>query len=75
MEVSIERNVGWLLDKVACFSHDRNAQLNLISKFEMTVREDSLREASKLLLDHKHESTTDELIDMLNELADKAEDA
>lgn len=75
MEVSIERNVGWLIDRITCFSHDREAQLKLVAKFERTVREDSLREASKLLLDHKHESTTDELIDMLDELADKAEEA
>lgn len=75
MGIAIKRDMGWFLDKIAIFGHDREAQLKLMEKFERTIRSDSIREASKVLLDHKHESTTGELIDMLDELADKAEES
>lgn len=73
--MAIKRNMGWLLDKIVIFGHDREAQLKLMETFERTVRSDGIREASKVLLDHKHESTTGEIIDMLDELADKVEEA
>lgn len=75
MPVDVERDLGWLLDKMACFAHDRDGQLKALAKFQRTARADGVREASKVLLNHKHESTTDELIDMLDELADKADEA
>lgn len=74
MPVDVERDLGWLLDKVSCFAHDRDGQLKVLAKFQRTARADGVREASKQLLDRKHDSTTDEIIDMLDELADKAEE-
>lgn len=74
MPVDVERDLGWLLDRIVILGSSREAQLKVVAKFERTARADGIREASKLLLDRKHDSTVDELIDMLDERADKAED-
>lgn len=65
--------VETVLQSLEVLSKDRQGRREVLEEFARSVRAETLRDASKLLIRHKHELTVDEMLGMIDALGDDAD--